>query len=233
MLQPAATRLATITVKNTGNSPEIYFVDPRLAGSSQYPLGFINNPSGQLPLGVADDADVPEALAPPASTSVTMVATANKPVNFTMTPDLGTPEVASTTGKTAVANYAASDVPASAWSCPVTLVGPFGSPTSGGQFACAAFARTRTFDDTVEATGGNLWDSFTDPATNNGFDPESSTVVQPGASTTLQVAITPTEDEEGATVSGFLAVQTLDVNTFSSDNLAHIPYRYTVATPPG
>jgi hypothetical protein len=233
MLQPDATRLATITVKNTGNSPEIYFVDPRLAGSSQYPLGFINNPSGQLPLGVADDADVPEALAPPASTSVTMVATANKPVNFTMTPDLSTPAVASTTGKTAVANYAASDVPASAWSCPVTLVGPFGSPTSGGQFACAAFARTRTFDDTVEATGGNLWDSFTDPATNNGFDPESSTVVQPGASTTLQVAITPTEDEEGATVSGFLAVQTLDVNTFSSDNLAHIPYRYTVATPPG
>jgi hypothetical protein len=37
---------------------------------------------------------------------------------------------------------------------------------------------------------------------------------------------------EGETVSGFLAVQTLDVNTFASDDLVHIPYSYTVSIPP-
>jgi hypothetical protein len=236
MLQPDATRTATITVQNTGNSPEIYYVDPRLAGHSQYSLGFITDPDGALPLGNSEsNSNVPEALVPPATNSMTMVANATKRVDFTMSPSLGTPEIASTTGKTALASLSAPDVQASTWTCPPTLVGPFASPTSGGKFSCAAFASTRTIDDTIAATGGNIWDTFTDANSVNSFDPSDAHVVQPGASTTLTVHITPTEDEEGATLSGYLSVQTLDLNfstvSVNGDDLVHIPYRYTVATP--
>jgi hypothetical protein len=233
MLQPDATHVAHISVTNTGNSPEIYYVDPRLAGTSTYSLGFLSDPNSTLPLGAsATNSNVPQALVPPASTSFSMVANASKPVNFTTSPAFGTPEVSSTTGKTAVATITEPDVPASEWACAPTLVGPFGSATTGASFSCSAFATTRTFDDTIASAGGNLWAAFTDPNSTEGFDPTTAHVVQPGASTSIPVAITPTEDEEGATVTGDLAVQTLDVNTFSSDELIHIPYSYTVATPP-
>jgi hypothetical protein len=232
MLDPDATRTAHITVKNTGTTPEIYYVDPRLAGNSTYGLSFIDNPNGVLPLGAGPDAVVPQALAPPSSSSLSMVANASRPVNFTTSPGTGTPEVASTDGKTAVATVSRSDLPASAWSCPPTLIGPFGHATTTATFSCAGFATTRTFDDTIVATGGNLWDAATDPNSTTGFDPSAAHVVQPGASTTLTVAITPTQEMEGETVSGFLAVQTLDVNTFASDDLVHIPYSYTVSIPP-
>jgi hypothetical protein len=232
MLDPGATHTAHITVHNTGTSPEIYYVDPRLAGNSTYSLGFIDNPNGVLPLGAGPDAVVPQALVPPSSNSLSMVANASRPVNFTTSPGTGTPEIASTDGKTAVASVSRSDLPASAWSCPPTLIGPFGHATSTATFSCAGFATTRTFDDTIAATGGNLWDAATDPNSTTGFDPGSAHVVQPGASTTLTVAITPTQEMEGETVSGFLAVQTLDVNTFASDDLVHIPYSYTVTIPP-
>jgi hypothetical protein len=226
MLQPDASHLAHVTVKNTGNSPEIYYVDPRLAGTSTYSLGFVNSPNSST------DGDTPQAVVPPASTTMSIVANSSKPVSFSTSPFLGAPEILSTAGTTAVATLAESDVPASEWSCGPSLIGPFGSTQAPAKFACAAFATTRTFDDTIASTGGNLWAAFTDPNSTEGFDPTAAHVVQPGASTTLTVAISPTEDEEGATVTGDLAVQTLDVNTFSSDELIHIPYSYTVATPP-
>jgi hypothetical protein len=237
MLNPDATRTATITVKNTGNSPAIYYVDPRLAGTSEYSLGFLTSPNGTLPLGnSATNTNVPEFLVPPASTSMTAIAHATHPVDFTTSPTLQTPEIPSTTGTTAVATLTAPDVMASTWGCGPTLVGPFSSATKGGKFSCAAFALTRTIDDTISATGGNLWDSSTDPNSPNTFDPTAAHVVQPGASTILTVHITPTEDEEGATLSGYLSVQTLDLNfstlSVNGDDLIHIPYRYTVATPP-
>jgi hypothetical protein len=229
-LAAGKTATAKIKVTNTGNSPEIYYVDPRLAGHTLYQLGFLTDPDGVLPVG-ATGGDVAQAVVPPATRSLTMVAHATKPVNFTMSPYFGTPEITSTTSTTAVANYTAKDIPASEWACPPTLIGPFAAATTGGQYACAAFGLTRTIDDTVSTTGGNLWDNATDPNSPNVFDPAGSKVVQPGASTTLTVHITPTEYEEGETITGYLAVQTFDENTFSSDDLVHIPYTYTVGVP--
>jgi hypothetical protein len=87
----------------------------------------------------------------------------------------------------------------------------------------------------IQSQGGNLWDNATDPGSPNVFNPADSVVVAPGASTTIHVTITPSEAEEGETVSGYLAVQTLDVDqdfpSLSSDELVHIPYTYSVAVP--
>jgi hypothetical protein len=231
MLKPDVTRTATVTVKNTGNSPEIYYVDPRLAGTSEYALGFLTDPNGELPIA----GSIPEFLVPPASRSFTAIAHATKPVDFTTQAALSTPEIASTTGKNAVATLSGSDIQASDWSCPPTLVGPFKKATNGGKFSCAAFALTRTIDDTISATGGNLWDSATDLNSPNAFNPGAAHVVQPGASTTLTVHITPSADSEGETLSGYLSVQTLDLNfttaSANGDELIHLPYKYTVAIP--
>jgi hypothetical protein len=225
MLQPDATHVAHVTVTNTGNSPEIYYVDPRLAGTSTYSLGFINNPNSSTV------GETPQALVPPESTSMSLVANSARRVDFSPSPAFGTPELLSTIGTTAVASLSEADIPASEWSCGATPIGPFSSSQAPTKFSCAGFATTRTFDDTIASTGGNLWDAFTDPNSTEGFDPSQAQVVQPGASTTITVDISPTDDQEGETVTGDLAVQTFDINTFSSDELIHIPYKYTVATP--
>jgi hypothetical protein len=220
---------ASVTVKNTGNSPEIYYLDPRLAGKSTYSAGFATDPNGPLPIG---DADVSQAFVPPATTSLTMVASATEPVNFTMSPSLGSPEIASTSGKTAVASYTGAPVTAGEWGCPPTLIGPFSGPAKAGSYSCGALVTTDTIDDNAVAQGGNLWDSATDPFSQNSFDPTDATVVHPGQTTTIQLAFLPTSDEVGETVHGYLAVQNLNVELVpSSDELVHIPYSYKVVAP--
>ena len=222
--QPAQ---ASVTVTNTGSTPETYYIDPRRSGQSSYVLGFATDPNGTLPTST-----VSQAIVPPATTSLTMVANASKPIDFAMSPYFGTPEIESTNGTTAVATTTGRYLPASEWGCAPTLVGPFATPTPSVSYSCAAFATTDTIDDAVTATGGNIWDTATDPNSPNVFTPTSAVVVQPGASTTIPVTITPSADDAGGTVTGYLAVQSFNADTFSSDVLAHLPYTYSVQAPP-
>ncbi len=219
-----STRVATVRVTNTGNSPEIYYIDPRQGFMSTYSLGFLSGPNGTLPITGAD----PQALVPPASSSFTMVATASKRIRMSSSPSFGRPEILSGVGKAVTATLTEPDVPASEWSCGPALIGPFATTTNGASFSCAAFATTKTINDDVQATGGNLWDTATDPNSPNQFDPSSSTVVAPGASTTLQVQFTPSQSEIGSVVSGYLEVQNLNTDVFGSDQMKRIPYRYKV-----
>jgi hypothetical protein len=216
---------AQVTVTNTGNSPEIYYLDARSTGSSTYSLGFFGSPNGTV--GV----DNPQAILPPESSSLTVVATATKKVQFSTSPFLGTPEILSTQGKTAVASVSRSPLEASEWSCGPGRVGPFSGPASSATFSCGAFASTHTINDDIAAQGGNLWDNATDPNSPNVFSPGDSVVVAPGDSTTIAVEITPSDSEAGETVHGHLAVQTFNALTTSSDELVNIPYTYKVSEP--
>lgn len=218
------TRTATVQVTNTGNSPEVYYIDPRRPYSSTYSLGFLTDNNGTLPI----TGSVPQALVPPASSSFTMVANSPKRILMSSSPAFGRPEILSTEGRTAVATLAAPDVPASEWSCGPTLIGPFASTTNGTSFSCAAFATTKTIDDDVQATGGNLWDTATDPHSPNHFDPAQTTVVPPGGTATIQVTFSPSAAEAGSVVSGYLEVQNLNPDVFGSDQMVRIPYRYSV-----
>ena len=226
VLTPGTTTTAHVKVTNTGNSPEIYYLDPRLNETRTYPLGFINDPSGTTPGG-----NTPQALVPPESSSMTMVANAGKKVVFSTSPSFGTPEILSTTGTTAVASFAGAPE-ASTWSCGPVLVGPFSGPASSTTFSCAAFAATHAINDDIDATGGNLWDTATDPNSPNVISPGDSVVVAPGDTATLRVRITPSADEAGEVLSGHLAVQTFNPVTDSSDDLKHIPYSYKVGNAP-
>ncbi len=226
VIKPGKTRVATVRVTNTGNSPEIYYLDPREAGTSTYSLGFDQNPNGTLPI----TASTPQAIVPPGSHSFTMVANASKRVIMTSSPLFGRPQLLSTEGKTAVASITAPQIEAGEWSCDPALIGPFATTTNGATFTCAAFATANTINDDVQATGGNIWDSATDPNSPNQFDPSQSVVVAPGASTTLQVAFSPNGGESGSVVSGYLEVQNFNIDVFGSDQMVRIPYRYKVGS---
>lgn len=223
-IQAGTTRVATLQVTNTGNSPEIYYVDPRQAGSTEYSLGFTSAPNGSLPI----TSSTPQALVPPATHSFAMVANASKPVLLASSPQFGAPEIIGSPGRTSVAGLTAPQIEASEWSCSPALVGPFKTTTDGANFSCAAFATTNTINDDVQAQGGNIWDTATDPNSPNHFAPSQSVVVAPGATTTIQVAFSPGQGEVGNVVSGYLEVQNFNPDVFGSDQMKRIPYSYKV-----
>ena len=226
VIKAGTTRVATLQVTNTGNTPEIYYVDPRQAGSTEYSLGFASAPNGSLPI----TGSTPQAIVPPGTHSFAMVANASKRVLVSASPFFGAPELLGSVGKTSVASLTAPQIEASEWGCAPALIGPFKSTTNGATFSCAAFATTNTINDDVQATGGNIWDTATDPNSPNSFDPSQSVVVAPGATTTIQVAFTPSQGETGSVVSGYLEVQNFNPDVWGSDQMKRIPYRYKVGS---
>ncbi|HLY82334.1 MAG TPA: hypothetical protein VKQ71_05075, partial [Acidimicrobiales bacterium] len=212
---------AIIHVTNSGKSPELYSVDPRLNQDSVLSLTSATKTSGTLPLDVAQLATIPQFVVPPFSTDLEIAAASTVPINFTTSPTFGTPEIGSVThGDNAIVTYSAPDIAASLWSCPPTEIGP--GPSVATVFSCGAAATTKTFDLAVDSSTGNIWSALEGlTATYNPL------LLQPGQSRDITVTITPTAPT-GTVVSGFLAVESFNFNTISSDQFAMIPYRYTV-----
>lgn len=222
VIRTGDTVTATVTVKNTGNAPEMYYIDPRRSGQTTYLAGFATVPGGTV------GQDTAQMLVPPGTSSAVLSATANQPIEFATSPVLGSPGLLSTAGTTAVVGVP-GPVEASEWSCGPSLVGPFSKPAPPTSFTCAGLVTTDTINESIGAVGGNLWDTVTDPNdTANSFFPLETAVVQPGQSTTLTVRISPTVADTGQVVQGYLAVQTLNLITMSSDELVHLPYQYKV-----
>jgi hypothetical protein len=221
VLRGGTTATATIHVTNTGTAPELYSVDPRLARDSVLSLNSLTQTSGTLPLDVAQLANIPQFVVPPFSTQLQVAAASTVPIDFTTSPNFGSPEILSVThGASATATYSAPDIAASAWSCPPTEIGPGAAVPAA--FSCGAAATTRTFDPAVDSSTGNIW-SVLEGLTSN----YAPLVLQPGQSGDITVTFTPGASA-GTVVSGFLAVESFNFNTISSDQLARIPYRYTV-----
>jgi hypothetical protein len=102
-------------------------------------------------------------------------------------------------------------------------IGPFGSGTAPQTtFSCGAAAVTKTSDPAVESSTGNIWSALENLTTT--FSP---LVLQPGQSGDITVTITPNASP-GTLVRGFLAVETWNPVTVSSDQLANLPYSYRV-----
>jgi hypothetical protein len=222
VLKTGEVTTALVTVTNTGDAPEMYYIDPRRSGQSTYQASWSTFPNGTV--GV----DTAQMLVPPATSSAVISATAGRPVQFSTSPILGSPQLLSTVGKTAVVGIS-GPVETSVWSCGPGLAGPFTTAAPATAFNCAGLVTTDTINDDVAAQGGNLWDMVTDPRdVANSFFPLTTAVVQPGKSTTIPVQFSPSENDITTTVQGYLAVQTLNLITMSSDELIHLPYRYTV-----
>lgn len=221
VLARGKTATATVHVTNTGNSPEFYSVDPRLSQDSVLSLNSVTKTSGTLPLDVAQLATIPQFVVPPFSTNLQIAATSSVPINFSTSPNFGTPEILSVMhGDSATVTLSAPDIAASIWSCPPTEIGPGNAVAAA--FSCGAAATTRTFDPAVDSSTGNIWSALEGLTAT--YTP---LLLQPGQSGDITVKITPGANP-GTIVSGFLAIESFNFNTVSSDQFARIPYRYRV-----
>jgi hypothetical protein len=222
VINKGAKRTATIHVVNSGNSPAEYSVDPRLNQSSVLSLTSLFPTTGTLPIDV-NAASIPQFVVPPFSTRLDMAAASTVPIDFTTSPSFGTPELLSVQhGDNATLTYSASDIPASIWSCPPTELGP--GPSTAAPYACGADALTNTFDPGVDSTTGNIWSALEGLTSFATYNP---LFLMPGQSGDITITFTST-GAPGDVVAGFLALETFNFNTISSDQVARIPYKYTV-----
>jgi hypothetical protein len=223
---------ASVTVTNSGTTPEAYFVDPRL--NKQVTLNLAAQSTSVLTLPNIEGI-VPQYLVPSHTTSVKATVSSSAPLYFDITYPYGDPDVISTTGKTATATYSASDVGPGMWTVTPFLVGPTGkNPAPNVNANITMTATTQGFDSAVSTPTGDLWAGSTNA--NEVFTPY---VVNPGQSVTIPVTITPS-GTSGSTVSGTLyisdstfispALNFDDQSGFTPEgsDVASFPYSYKI-----
>jgi hypothetical protein len=241
-LMAGHTYTAHVTVTNTGNTPEAYFVDARLGTSATLPLAPLTTSSDTLPN--EQGLTTPTYLVPPDTATVTASVTAPRPAFFDFDDIFGDPDIiAGTTTRTdhPVGTFSAvPSVPPGVWAIDPYLDGPdgvHGFKTTTVQTAMSI--TTNAFDPAVSSATGDLWESAVN--TSVGVAPY---VAEPGQTVTITVSITP-KATVGTTVRGTLyldddtaipeeaadTLATAGVILPGGSQLAALPYEYTVAAP--
>lgn len=221
---------ADITLHNNGNSPELYFVDPRLGGSSSMDLVSITGSSAtSAPLTVADN--IPTYLVPSDSTSMLAQAstTGSEPIMFDSSSPMGDPDLGSNLGTSVQASITANPLTQGEWSIAPTTVGPFGAaPATTEPVDTSMTVDAPAFDPAVTTPIGDMWQLST------GGPLVVAPPVNPGQSETIPVTITPS-GTSGTVVSGTLYVDDEQALIFGGEGLAPngnqlaaFPYAYTI-----
>ena len=236
-LQQGQTYTFNVKVKNTGDSPQSFFLDPRLNSTTTMSPPD-QNPGGpdqniRLPLG---SGRFPFYLVPTNTSSVQAslapTGTPTVPVNFDLSPFSGDPDLEGTqNGNSASVTYNSGDEAQSGpWALIPSEIGPYpatGAPTA---HANASFSIvTQAFDSTVNPSTGDMW-LFDNGVTSN-FDP---VYLDPGQSATIPLTITPTASS-GTHVSGLIDVDDAfqenlqeGFSNANADELSSLPFSYTV-----
>jgi hypothetical protein len=230
VLAAGASYVAKVTVHNSGESTEAYFLDGRLDQAASMALSPITPASLTLPL--PDTSPEPQWIVPTDTSSLTAAATSSAPTTFDFSPYNGDPD----TGATVNGDDASATVTAPSgtwltqgdWDIDPQQVGPFGSkgaPSSTTSLTLTA--TTPAFDTALVPSTGDLWQQGS--AALAAFKP---VLVQPGQTTTLYAVITPSA-AAGTVVRGVLYLDDSSaVSNYgpspSGDQLAAIPYAYKV-----
>lgn len=218
-----------ITVTNTGPVTKLYFADARLASTAVMQLPPQTCSSVTTLPGACGEWYLPTQVG-----TVAFVAQSNVPITMDAFNDVGTgvgytgnPDIFSKriAPGTVAALLSEPEVPYSVWFAVPSLIGPYGP---AGAFTAPvttnAYVLMKEFDLAVSADSGDLW---TDLVLNTQtFNPLQ---LAPGASGTINVTITPDPGQVGKTVTGFIYIDTFDLNVFTGDEVVQIPYSYTVA----
>jgi hypothetical protein len=231
VLAAGAQYVAKITVHNTGESTEAYFLDGRLDQASSLALSPIT-PATDLTLPLSDTAPEPQWIVPTDTTALTAAATSTAPTTFDFSPYDGDPD----TGATVDGDNASATITAPAgtwltqgdWDIDPQQVGPFGGKGAAPSTTSLTLtATTPAFDPALVPSTGDLWQQGS--AALAAFKP---VLVRPGQTTTLYAVITPSA-KAGTVVRGILYLDDSSaVSNYgyspSGDQLAAIPYAYQV-----
>jgi len=224
-----------VTVKNTGTAPEMFFGDARLPGSAPFTLGAVSGASDNLP---AND-NLPVYLVPTNSTQFQAQATTTgaTPLLFESQFVGGDPDLASTIGTTASLSFADNPIATGEWDVLPVAYGTFGTtgPPSEATTTSASVV-TSPFDAAVSSPTGDLESDSANPATS--LDSFKPITVAPGQTGTIPVTITPS-GASGTKVTGTLylddtayfefgSIQDALVNYPQADEVAALPYQYTI-----
>jgi len=225
----------SVTVKNTGTAPETFFPDARLPGSTSLTLGAVSGNTDNLPV----NDNLPVYLVPTHSTlfQAQATTTGSTPLLFESQFVGGDPDLASTIGTTASLSFADNPLATGEWDVLPVEYGAFGTTGPPSESATtSASVVTSPFDSTVSSPTGDLEADSANPATSlASFAPIT---VGPGQTATIPVTITPS-GASGTTVSGTLylddvayfefgSIQDALVNYPQADEVAALPYQYTI-----
>ena len=142
----------------------------------------------------------------------------------------GSPDLLESSGRRAapaIGEYRATisvqapEVAVGPWDSSVALYGPF-APNGGANPSKVDLSATATgqpFDPAVDSSTGDHWSPLS-PI-------DRPRTVPPGSEVAIRVQITP-DGTPGTVVKGFLYVDAYNANTGSADELAAIPYTYTI-----
>ncbi|HEY8625163.1 MAG TPA: S8 family serine peptidase [Solirubrobacteraceae bacterium] len=220
-----------VTIQNTGNAPEAFFVDARSPGSTQITVPTLTTATAPEPFTAADTP--PLYLVPTHTTLIKEQASTSgaQPIQFDSNPGIGDPDIASSAGKTATASFADNPVTPGQWGILPVEVGPFGATPGPKETATTSMSVvTQPFDPAVTASSGDLWLASENTKSLASFAPVQ---VNPGQVATINVTITPSAPS-GTKVTGTLFVDDFSAiapaafnNPFGND-VAALPYSYTV-----
>jgi hypothetical protein len=214
---------ATITVHNTGAAPEAYFADPRLSTAVDYQLVTVGQSPATVDLPASASGAPPLYQVPTHTTALVLGQTSTIPADFDAGGWNSSPEVYGVPkGLTASVRVTAREVTQGPWYIAPTAIGPTNAAVSG-KVSTYATVHTSAFDPTTVASTGDLWTQ----GVNANAAALTPVVVQPGQTGTITVVINPSATS-GTTVSGVLYVDDYSSVFGSGDELAGIPYRYTV-----
>jgi hypothetical protein len=214
-----------VRIRNTGTGAQDYFIDARTNQSVGIHVPVFGPTTVPLPLNTGS----PTFFVPSETTAVAVLAQATRPIMFDYGPFAGDPDLPSdVNGTTAVGSFHANPVTTGLWFASPSELGP--TPAAGGVPGSATFdfvAQTKGFDTAVTTPATDLWLG----AVSNVGELNLVTV-QPGETVTIPVTITPS-GKKGTVVRGTLYVDQLaidnsDVSNEAANELAGIPYQYTI-----
>jgi hypothetical protein len=224
-----------VTVTNNGAAPADVFLDPRLNQTANITLaGLTPNTGVTLPM----TGSFPEWFVPSETSSVSTTSTASLPIMFDWGMNQGDPDITSAPpgpgplcATTESASYTSpgGTVGNGDWYAGPTECGPYSGPAPAGTVSSTMTVTTKQFDTTMTSPTNDLMLSAINPATAT-----TPVVINPGASATINVTITPS-GASGTVVRGTLYVDVFATGAptavfaqFAGDELAGLPYTYTI-----
>ncbi|MFF0414679.1 S8 family serine peptidase [Kitasatospora sp. NPDC004745] len=238
----AAGKPVTVQVNYTNNTVATQKIsaDGRLDRRVDLPLV----PQGtsatvKLPLNL--ESAVPSFLVPPGTDQLKGVAASSTPAQLELSATTGSPDLfgdlkkaqdGSTVSVVTDKGSAEQPVVPGNWGVFVQQIGPFGNGGApAGTSTITATAHTQAFDPALTSSTGDPYAAAVDASA----AAANPVTVQPGATGSLQVTLTPT-GAKGSTVKGVLYLVSAPTGVATANNvlnttgavLAAIPYSYTV-----